>query len=194
MRRPTAILFLGVVAALLAPSGTAAAHGGATEDFRIRVLDVTPRNAAIDVRSDGERLVVENEGDEEFRLCRDDDEPGACTGRRVGPGDTRRIDDARLHWVGGEANLPPGVDAGDPSPQRVFDVELDYRQGPAGGQIRARLEYVGGRSWLQRYGEYALLVAAVLVMLVVFLVDARRRRRAGAGVEEPAADAPGRDE
>jgi hypothetical protein len=86
--------------------------------------------------------------------------------------------DHRVHWMG--ASLPPNVDAGDPSPQRVFDSEVRFRYGDVDGVVKTRLEYVGGSTWLQRNGERMLLGGGVAAMLVVFAVDARRRRRSGA--------------
>lgn len=84
--------------------------------------------------------------------------------------------DHRVHWMGGDT-LPPGVDVDDPDPQHVFDGRVEFRYGDSDGFVRTRLEYVGGQTWLQRYGEYTLMVAAIIVMLGVFTLDARRRRR-----------------
>lgn len=88
--------------------------------------------------------------------------------------------DHRVHWMGGEDVLPPNVDETDPEPQRVFDGRVEFRYGDTDGFVRTRLEYVGGRTWLQRYGEYALTGAAVVFMLGFFAFDARRRRRRAA--------------
>jgi hypothetical protein len=130
----------------------------------------------VDVRMVGPRMEVANHGDETVTICNSDE--GACRGREVGPGDRVLLVDERLHWVGGPDTVPPGVDEGDPSPQKVFDVDIPFEYGEQAGTIRGRLDYVGGRTWFSRYGEYALLVGAVLVMFAVFVVDARRRRRA----------------
>lgn len=99
--------------------------------------------------------------------------------------------DHRVHWMGKDL-LPPGIDENDPSVQKVFDGEVRFRYGDTDGVVRTRLDYVGGRSWLQRYGEYLLMGGAVAAMLAVFVVDARRRRRrAAAGpAVEPAAEEP----
>jgi hypothetical protein len=86
--------------------------------------------------------------------------------------------DHRVHWMG--ASLPPNVDPGDPSPQRVFDAEVRFRYGDVDGVVQTRLEYVGGSTWLQRNGERMLLGGGVAAMLVVFAVDTRRRRRGDA--------------
>lgn len=97
--------------------------------------------------------------------------------------------DHRVHWMGGES-LPPGVDDADPDAQRVFDGRVEFRYGDTDGFVRTRLEYVGGRTWLQRYGEYLLLGAAIVVMLVFFAFDSHRRRRRRSGDDpRPEADA-----
>ncbi|MCW2928152.1 MAG: hypothetical protein JWM86_2120 [Thermoleophilia bacterium] len=114
----------------------------------------------------------------------------------TGPSDFRRVrreppfyayHDHRVHWMGG-SGLPPGVDEGDPSPQRVYDGEVRLRYDVTEGVVRTRLTYVGGRTWIARYGEYALTSGAVLAMLIAFVVDARRRRRAehGDAAQDPA--------
>ena len=82
--------------------------------------------------------------------------------------------DHRVHWMG--LSLPPSVDPGDDSPQKVFDAELAFRYGDTDGTVATRLEYVGGASWVRRHGEQLLVGGGVLVMLVVFGLDARRRR------------------
>jgi hypothetical protein len=174
-----------VVTGLLGLPAVASAHGGSGEQFRAKVLEVTPDDAPIRARIVDDRLVVENTGDSTVTICSDDD--GACEGREIRSGDTARIVDERLHWI--SDSLPPGVDASDPDPQKVFDVDIPYRSGEVDGKIRARLDYVGGRTWVRRYGEYGLLGLAVLVMLVVFAVDASRRRRAAS--DELAAEAAG---
>ncbi|MCW2925313.1 MAG: hypothetical protein JWM98_2717, partial [Thermoleophilia bacterium] len=92
--------------------------------------------------------------------------------------------DHRVHWMGG-STLPPNVDPSDSSPQKVYDGKVEFRYGDTPGVVTTRLEYVGGQSWVGRYGEYVLVGAAVLAMLVVFFVDARRRRR-GSAVEPQA--------
>lgn len=89
--------------------------------------------------------------------------------------------DHRIHWMGDEESLPPGVDDSDPSRQLVNDFTIDLRYGDTPIQVTGRLEYVGGQTWLGRYGEYLLTGGAVLAMLLVFGIDARRRRRARAG-------------
>lgn len=93
--------------------------------------------------------------------------------------------DHRVHWMGGDHVLPPNVDERDPEPQKVFDGRVDFRYGDTVGFVRTRLEYVGGRSWLQRYGEYALIGTGVAFMLAFFTVDARRRRGRPTGDEPP---------
>lgn len=85
--------------------------------------------------------------------------------------------DHRVHWMGGD-RLPPGVDEGDPRPQLVNEATVRFRYGGTPGAVHVRLEYVGGRTWLERYGEYALTATAVVLMLGAFVIDARRRRRA----------------
>lgn len=86
--------------------------------------------------------------------------------------------DHRAHWMG--LSLPPNVDPSDPARQPVFESELAFRYGDTDGVVRTRLDYVGGRTLLQRYGEQALVAGGVAAMLVVFVVDARRRRRRAA--------------
>lgn len=99
--------------------------------------------------------------------------------------------DHRLHWMG--RSLPPNVDESDPHPQEVFESEIAFRYGDTDGVVRTRLEYVGGRTWTQRYGEQAIIGGGVAAMLLAFLVDARRRRARTAepagGAATPVADA-----
>lgn len=99
--------------------------------------------------------------------------------------------DHRLHWMG--RSHPPNVDESDPAPQEVFESELRFRYGDTDGVVHARLDYVGGRSWLQRHGEQAIVAGGVGAMLLAFLVDARRRRCRAAepagGEAAPVADA-----
>lgn len=89
--------------------------------------------------------------------------------------------DHRIHWMGG-ATLPPGIDSSDPAPQKVTDAKVSLTYGTTPVVVTARLYYVGGQSFLGRYGEYLLTGIAVLLMLGVFVRDARRRRRARADV------------
>lgn len=89
--------------------------------------------------------------------------------------------DHRVHWMG--LSLPPNIDEGDPDPQRVFESELAFRYGDTDGTVRTRLDYVGGRTWVERHGEQAIVGGGVAVMLVAFLLDARRRRARGAAAE-----------
>ncbi|MCW2972799.1 MAG: hypothetical protein JWN72_1072 [Thermoleophilia bacterium] len=85
--------------------------------------------------------------------------------------------DHRVHWMGG-ATLPPGVDKSSSDRQKVTDAKVDLRYGDTPVTIRATLYYVGGASFIDRYGEYILTGVALLLMLLVFVRDARRRRRA----------------
>jgi hypothetical protein len=94
--------------------------------------------------------------------------------------------DHRAHWMGGR--LPPNIDDSNPDTQKVNDFKVTMRYGGEDVLVTGRLEYVGGSTWLGRYGEYVLMVGGVLVMLVVFLVDARRRRAAH-GAATPDAEA-----
>jgi hypothetical protein len=94
--------------------------------------------------------------------------------------------DHRVHWMGG-ASLPGSVDTSDPAKQKVFDGEVHFRYDGKPGVVKARLYYVGGQSWIGRYGEYLLVGGAVVFMLGFFVVDARRRRRSGD--EPPVAEA-----
>ncbi|MCW2962075.1 MAG: hypothetical protein JWM25_1738 [Thermoleophilia bacterium] len=84
--------------------------------------------------------------------------------------------DHRAHWMGGR--LPPNIDDGNPDTQKVNDFKVTMRYGDTDVLVTGRLEYIGGSTWIGRYGEYVLMVGGVLVMLVVFLVDVRRRRAA----------------
>lgn len=83
--------------------------------------------------------------------------------------------DHRVHWMGGKT-LPPNVDERDPAAQKVYDGVVRFRYEGVEGAVTARLEYVGGRTLLQQYGELGIMLAAVLVMVGFFLLDARRRR------------------
>lgn len=90
--------------------------------------------------------------------------------------------DHRVHWMG--LGVPPNVDQSSSEPQTVFDSELAFRYGDTDGVVKTRLEYIGGAPWLQRNAEQLIVGAGILAMLVVFLADARRRRRAHTGVVE----------
>lgn len=92
--------------------------------------------------------------------------------------------DHRIHWMGSDDTLPPGVDDSDPAEQLVNDFTVDMRYGDTPVQVTGRLLYVGGQRWYERYGELLLTGLAVLVMLVVFVLDARRRRRAKRGPDD----------
>jgi hypothetical protein len=84
--------------------------------------------------------------------------------------------DHRVHWMG--LSLPPNVDRGSSEPQQVFDSAIDFRYGDTDGVVTTRLEYVGGAPWLRRHGEQLLVGIGIAAMLVVFLLDLRRRRSA----------------
>ncbi len=97
--------------------------------------------------------------------------------------------DHRVHWMG--RALPPGVDDADPDPQKVMDGEVEFRYGDTPGVVKVRVDYVGGQTWLQRYGEQLIVAAGILVMVVVFAIDAvRRRRRAATVADGSSATAP----
>lgn len=98
--------------------------------------------------------------------------------------------DHRIHWMGSDNTLPPGVDDSDPTPQLVNDYTVNMRYGDTPVKVTGRLMYVGGQRWWERYGELLLTAGAVLAMLVVFGFDARRRRRARRG-EDGGPDGPG---
>jgi hypothetical protein len=85
--------------------------------------------------------------------------------------------DHRIHWMGG-STLPPGVDSSDSAPQKVTDAKVALMYGDTPVVVDARLYYVGGQSFVGRYAEYLLTALAVLLMVAVFVRDARRRRRA----------------
>jgi hypothetical protein len=205
----------------------AAAHGGATKDFRTEILSVTPPDVPVDVRvTSGDELRFENVGDGTLELC-GYETSGCVPWVRIGPkgvyvdhnseayyinsagneqGEVpdsagkgapkftrvRRAPafytyhDHRVHWMGG-TTLPAGVDKGDPTKQKVFDGEVHFRYDGKDGVVTARLYYVGGKTWIQKYGEYVLVAAGVLFMLGFFVVDARRRRRRAG--DEPAVEA-----
>lgn len=83
--------------------------------------------------------------------------------------------DHRVHWMG--RAVPPGVDESDSSVQKVMDGEVEFRYGDTPGVVKVRVDYVGGASWIERSGEQLLVGAGILVMVIVFAVDAIRRRR-----------------
>lgn len=83
--------------------------------------------------------------------------------------------DHRSHWMGTE--LPPNVDSSNPDPQVVNEFGIDFRYGDTDGTVNGTLTYVGGQDWFGRYGEYAITGVAIGAMLIIFLLDARRRRR-----------------
>lgn len=85
--------------------------------------------------------------------------------------------DHRIHWMGGK-NLPPGIDPSDSSRQKVQDGKIQLRYGKTPVEITTTTYYVGGASWIERYGEYVLTGVAIVLMLLVFVRDARRRRAA----------------
>jgi hypothetical protein len=87
-----------------------------------------------------------------------------------------RYHDHRTHWMGGKT-LPPGVDSSDPDRQLVDDFTIELRYGGTPVKVNGKLEYVGGQTWSQHYGEVLITGLAVLAMLIVFAFDARRRRR-----------------
>lgn len=133
------------------------------------------------------RGVFENRQSPAYFANLDEDEPGEVPTKLDPEPAWKRIrseppfyayHDHRAHWMGGD-RLPPNVDETDPEPQLVndFDVEFTYNGVP--GVVTGRLEYVGGRTWLQRYGEGAFTLTAIVAMLAAFFVDAHRRRAAG---------------
>jgi hypothetical protein len=87
--------------------------------------------------------------------------------------------DHRVHWMGG-SKLPASVDPSDSHAQKVFDATVRFRYDGTLGSVHARQEYIGGRSRIQRYGEMSLMGVGIVVMVAVFLIDARRRRRRAA--------------
>jgi hypothetical protein len=185
-----------VLSALLGAPELVWAHGASGEKFRPVIDSVTPSKLPVEVEIRGDRMRVVNDGDELLVICNGAE--GACVGREVRGGDTALVQEERLHWQGGEDTLPKGVDVNDSAAQQVVDVEIPIRYGDRDGTIEAHIDYVGGQSWLQRYGEYALVALAVLVMLGVFVVDARRRRAdigpRGRDADASAADSAAADE
>ncbi len=95
--------------------------------------------------------------------------------------------DHRVHWMG--RALPPGVDETDPDTQKVMDGEVEFRYGDTPGVVKVRVDYVGGQTWMQRYGEQLIVAVGILVMVAVFALDAVRRRRRAA-TSPAAADDP----
>jgi hypothetical protein len=93
--------------------------------------------------------------------------------------------DHRVHWMG--RALPPGVDDSDPDAQKVMDGEVAFRYGDTPGIVKVRVDYVGGQTWVQRYGEQLIVAGGILVMVVVFALDAIRRRRRAAATVDPVA-------
>ena len=85
--------------------------------------------------------------------------------------------DHRIHWMGGK-QLPPGVDSSSSARQKVADGKIQLLYGSTPVTIETTLYYVGGATWIQRYGEYLLTGAAIVLMLLVFVLDARRRKAA----------------
>jgi hypothetical protein len=97
--------------------------------------------------------------------------------------------DHRVHWMG--RALPPGVDESNPDTQKVMDGQVEFRYGDTPGTVKVRVDYVGGKTFLERYGEQLIVAAGVLFMVGFFVVDAiRRRRRAASGA---ATDVPPTD-
>lgn len=82
--------------------------------------------------------------------------------------------DHRVHWMG--LAPPPNVDQSSSEPQKVFDSQITFRYGDTDGVVKVKLEYVGGASWLLRHGEQLLVGGGIVAMLMVFGLDARRRR------------------
>ena len=128
--------------------------------------------------------VFENRQSPAYFANLDEDAPGEVPEQLASKPEWKRIrseppffayHDHRAHWMGGD-RLPPNVDETNPDPQLVngFDVEFTYNGVP--GVVTGRLEYVGGQTWIQRNGEGALTLAAIVAMLTAFLVDRRRRR------------------
>ncbi len=83
--------------------------------------------------------------------------------------------DHRVHWMG--TSTPPNVDTSDPSPQKVFDADIKFRYGDTDGVVTTRLDYVGGANFFKRNLEQLIVWTGVLVMLLVFALDFRKRRK-----------------
>ena len=139
--------------------------------------------------------VFENRQAEAYFANLDENQPGEVPDELAPEPEWKRIrseplfyayHDHRAHWMGGD-RLPPGVDASNTDPQMVNRFEVEFTYGDTAGIARGRLENVGGQTWLQRYGENALTLGAIAIMLIVFFIDARRRKRASQASGDTAA-------
>lgn len=92
-----------------------------------------------------------------------------------------RYHDHRIHWMGGKV-LPPGVDASNPKRQKVNNFRIDMRYNDKPVWVEGTLYYIGGQTWMQRYGEFVFTGIMLLAMVLVFLIDVRKRRKAKEGV------------
>ncbi|MCB0878868.1 MAG: hypothetical protein KDC46_07800 [Thermoleophilia bacterium] len=92
--------------------------------------------------------------------------------------------DHRVHWMG--LSLPPNVDQSKGGRQTIFESALKFRYGTTDGTVRTRLDYVGGAPWAKRHAEQLIVGFGVVAMLVVFVLDARRRRRLSGGTAQVA--------
>lgn len=83
--------------------------------------------------------------------------------------------DHRVHWMG---TKPPGsVDTSDAARQKITDWTVTFEYDGTPGKVTGTVYYIGGQGGLARYGEQVITGGAVLLMLVVFGMDAVRRRR-----------------
>ncbi len=81
--------------------------------------------------------------------------------------------DHRIHWM--NRTPPPSVDPKDPAPQPVFTWKIPVKYGNTTGFIVGKLTYIGGKRPGLTPAQW-LVVGALIMMLLVFALDVRRRR------------------
>jgi hypothetical protein len=82
--------------------------------------------------------------------------------------------DHRIHWM--NRTPPPSVDPENPKPQKVYDWKVPVSYGTTQGYIVGRLDYVGGKAPGLTASQW-VVIGALVLMVVVFVLDYRKRRR-----------------
>ncbi len=149
------------------------------------------------VRIGPEGVFVDTNSKAFFSNAEEDEIGGVPDGAGEGPAEFERVREApafyayhdhRVHWMG--RAVPPNVDESNPDVQKVMDGEVEFRYGDTSGVVKVRVDYVGGRTWFQRYGEQLVVAIGILVMVAFFIVDAVRRRRRTAAATSTTGMAP----